>query len=270
MAAFHFEETSAPINWPRIAATNVRQLQKLGDVHSLRGFLADVCVGDADDGFVSYDTETERLERKALRVNQLTTQYLLYSQQVLEQQTATLNRGKARLRKREAKDKRRYSVRKEKLRILEDEIARQDRLIATHTAVLQSVAPDVARRVAQRDDGRIVVLSPDDPSLRARERPSSPAPSYHDGYTDSDPGSDDGGLETGALRPPTAALSPRREPDEVRPRRPMSLLSLSRGGSVAGSLAPTVDASYDAPNPCIVGLHSPMVSVVDDDATTRL
>ena len=38
---------------PRRAAKryiSVRQLQKLGDALALRAFLADVCVGDADDG----------------------------------------------------------------------------------------------------------------------------------------------------------------------------------------------------------------------------
>ena len=97
MTHFAFEERTAPVNWPRVASTNVRQLQKLGDATALRAFLADVCVGDVDDGFVAYDDdERSRLAKKALRANQLTVQYLLYSHQVLEAQKATLERGKER------------------------------------------------------------------------------------------------------------------------------------------------------------------------------
>ena len=51
MENFRFEEPTAPINWPKVAATNVTQLQRLNDVGRLREFLADVAVGDADDGF---------------------------------------------------------------------------------------------------------------------------------------------------------------------------------------------------------------------------
>ena len=74
-AAQAFEERTAPVNWPRVCATNVRQLEKLGDVAALRGFLADVCVGDADDGFVEY--EDAGPARTALGLNQLTAQHLL-------------------------------------------------------------------------------------------------------------------------------------------------------------------------------------------------
>ena len=202
MAHFAFEERTAPVNWPRVASTNVRQLQKLGDATALRAFLADVCVGDVDDGFVAYDDdERSRLAKKALRANQLTVQYLLYSHQVLEAQKATLERGKERLRKKERKEKRRYLARKEKLRILEEEVAKQDRLIATHQAVLQSVNPDVARRVAQEPDGRVVVLPPEDVPKPSR-RPPTPE-SYHDGFTDpesSEAGSD-GEIVGGPGRP---------------------------------------------------------------------
>ena len=179
---FAFEELTAPINWPRVASTNVRQLQKLGDASALRAFLADVCVGDADDGFLAYGGDDRGLGRKALRMNQYATQYLLYSQQILAAQKATLEKGRDRLRRKERAEKRRYLARKEKLRILEEEVAKQDRLIATHQAVLQSVNPDVARRVAQEADGRVVVLPPEDAPRPAR-RPATPE-SYHDGFTD--------------------------------------------------------------------------------------
>ena len=179
---FAFEELTAPINWPRVASTNVRQLQKLGDASALRAFLADVCVGDADDGFLAYGGDDRGLGRKALRMNQYATQYLLYSQQILAAQKATLEKGRDRLRRKERAEKRRYLARKEKLRILEEEVAKQDRLIATHQAVLQSVNPDVARRVAQEADGRIVVVPPEDAPRPAR-RPATPE-SYHDGFTD--------------------------------------------------------------------------------------
>ena len=51
---FAFEERTAPVDWPRVASADVRRLEKLGDVVALREFLADVCVGDIDDGFVDY------------------------------------------------------------------------------------------------------------------------------------------------------------------------------------------------------------------------
>ena len=95
---FAFEELTAPINWPRVASTNVRQLQKLGDASALRAFLADVCVGDADDGFLAYGGDDRGLGRKALRMNQYATQYLLYSQQILAAQKATLEQEVRRFR----------------------------------------------------------------------------------------------------------------------------------------------------------------------------
>ena len=207
---FAFEELTAPINWPRVASTNVRQLQKLGDASALRAFLADVCVGDADDGFLAYGGDDRGLGRKALRMNQYATQYLLYSQQILAAQKATLEKGRDRLRRKERAEKRRYLARKEKLRILEEEVAKQDRLIATHQAVLQSVNPDVARRVAQEADGRVVVLPPEDAPRPAR-RPATPE-SYHDGFTD--PESSAGSDGELVARPPAA----RRAREPVLPR----------------------------------------------------
>ena len=233
---FAFEELTAPINWPRVASTNVRQLQKLGDASALRAFLADVCVGDADDGFLAYGGDDRGLGRKALRMNQYATQYLLYSQQILAAQKATLEKGRDRLRRKERAEKRRYLARKEKLRILEEEVAKQDRLIATHQAVLQSVNPDVARRVAQEADGRVVVLPPEDAPRPAR-RPATPE-SYHDGFTD--PESSAGSDGELVARPTPSAASParRRRPRdepaspsfrEAVQRRPMMMLNLSRG-----------------------------------------
>ena len=65
---FAFEERTAPVNWPKVCATNVRQLEKLGDVAALRGFLADVCVGDADDATSSYTFRLCVTNRTANRV----------------------------------------------------------------------------------------------------------------------------------------------------------------------------------------------------------
>lgn len=235
---FAFEELTAPINWPRVASTNVRQLQKLGDASALRAFLADVCVGDADDGFLAYGGDDRGLGRKALRMNQYATQYLLYSQQILAAQKATLEKGRDRLRRKERAEKRRYLARKEKLRILEEEVAKQDRLIATHQAVLQSVNPDVARRVAQEADGRVVVLPPEDAPRPAR-RPATPE-SYHDGFTDPE-------SSAGSDEPASPSFR------EAVQRRPMMMLNLSRGSLDRASSLERLPGSVDR------SLHAPLV-----------
>lgn len=182
---FRFEERSAPVDWPRVAATDVRRLEKLGDVVALREFLADVCVGDVDDGFVDYDSERSQRERTALRTAQLAAQYLLYAQHVLASRKTVLEKGHARLQKAEARERRRYETRRDRVALLEEELATQQRLCETHEAVLRSVDPVLASRVSHKD-GRVVVADapppppiPDDVDDAASDVSSvAPAPLF--------------------------------------------------------------------------------------------
>ena len=148
---FAFEERTAPVDWPRVASADVRRLEKLGDVVALREYLADVCVGDIDDGFVDYESERSQLEMKALRTSQLAAQYLLYAQHVLASRKATLEKGHERLKKAEILERRRYEKRRDRVKLLEEELASQNRLCETHESVLKSIDPILASRVS-RDD----------------------------------------------------------------------------------------------------------------------
>ena len=166
---FAFEERTAPVDWPRVAAADVRRLEKLGDVVALREFLADVCVGDIDDGFVDYETERSQLERTALRTTQLAAQYLLYAQHVLASRKATLETGHERLKKAEVLERRRYEKRRDRVKLLEEELATQNRLCETHESVLKSIDPTLASRVTRDESGRVVVADAPPPP------PSAPA-----------------------------------------------------------------------------------------------
>ena len=166
---FAFEERTAPVDWPRVAAADVRRLEKLGDVVALREFLADVCVGDIDDGFVDYETERSQLERTALRTTQLAAQYLLYAQHVLASRKATLETGHERLKKAEVLERRRYEKRRDRVKLLEEELATQNRLCETHESVLKSIDPTLASRVSRDETGRVVVAAAPPPP------PSAPA-----------------------------------------------------------------------------------------------
>ena len=156
---FAFEERTAPVDWPRVASADVRRLEKLGDVVALREFLADVCVGDIDDGFVDYESERSQLEMKALRTSQLAAQYLLYAQHVLASRKATLEKGHERLKKAEILERRRYEKRRDRVKLLEEELASQNRLCETHESVLKSIDPILASRVSRDDSGRVVVAA---------------------------------------------------------------------------------------------------------------
>ena len=165
---FAFEERTAPVDWPRVASADVRRLEKLGDVVALREFLADVCVGDIDDGFVDYESERSQLEMKALRTSQLAAQYLLYAQHVLASRKATLEKGHERLKKAEILERRRYEKRRDRVKLLEEELASQNRLCETHESVLKSIDPILASRVSRDDSGRVVVAAaPPPPSAAA-------------------------------------------------------------------------------------------------------
>ena len=167
---FAFEERTAPVDWPRVASADVRRLEKLGDVVALREFLADVCVGDIDDGFVDYESERSQLEMKALRTSQLAAQYLLYAQHVLASRKATLEKGHERLKKAEILERRRYEKRRDRVKLLEEELASQNRLCETHESVLKSIDPILASRVSRDDSGRVVVAAAPPPPP-----PSAPA-----------------------------------------------------------------------------------------------
>ena len=166
---FAFEERTAPVDWPRVASADVRRLEKLGDVVALREFLADVCVGDIDDGFVDYESERSQLEMKALRTSQLAAQYLLYAQHVLASRKSTLEKGHERLKKAETLERRRYEKRRDRVKLLEEELASQNRLCETHESVLKSIDPILASRVSRDDSGRVVVAAAPPPP------PSAPA-----------------------------------------------------------------------------------------------
>ena len=167
---FAFEERTAPVDWPRVASADVRRLEKLGDVVALREFLADVCVGDIDDGFVDYESERSQLELKALRTTQLAAQYLLYAQHVLASRKATLETGHERLKKAEVLERRRYEKRRDRVKLLEEELATQNRLCETHESVLKSIDPTLASRVSRDETGRVVVADAPPPPP-----PSAPA-----------------------------------------------------------------------------------------------
>ena len=156
---FAFEERTAPVDWPRVAAADVRRLEKLGDVVALREYLADVCVGDIDDGFVDYESERSQRERTALRTTQLAAQYLLYAQHVLASRKSTLEQGHERLKKAEILERRRYEKRRDRVKLLEEELASQNRLCETHESVLKSIDPILASRVSRDDSGRVVVAA---------------------------------------------------------------------------------------------------------------
>lgn len=81
---FAFERPTARVDWRRIARTNVLSLQRGGDTSTLRGFLGDVALGDADDGRQA----AAPAHAKALRSLQLSSQYLLYCQQTLKVRAA--------------------------------------------------------------------------------------------------------------------------------------------------------------------------------------
>ncbi|KAJ1447113.1 hypothetical protein M885DRAFT_543963 [Pelagophyceae sp. CCMP2097] len=153
--AFAFEAPTAQIDWRKISNTNVAQLQRLGDVSALREFLADVVVGDADDGYAAHDAPGPL---RAFRVTQLAAQYLLHSQHALARQKAAFDDGARRLAAREKRARKRCAARRDRVRALEDECARQDRTATACHAVLQKVDPQTAALLAQDSTGRIVVL----------------------------------------------------------------------------------------------------------------
>lgn len=202
---FQFEALSAPINWPRIMATNVAHVERLHDYSTVMSFLADVTVGDADDGFVEYDTKSHLI---ALRYLQLSIQYLLHSQQILSSRKRAFDTGIRRLKKREEAERRRLEKRRSEIKILNDETEHQDDVLSTYQTILEAVDPALAMRVAQDKDGRIV-LAPEEEDDED-EFPSS----FHDL---------DVAHDTCSIKSDTSLDD---EPAQPRPEHPMRTLRL--------------------------------------------
>lgn len=161
---FRFDDAKAAINWPRVVATNVTHLQRTNNHQGVLDFLADVAVGDVDDGYVDYGAKAHLT---SLRLLQLSVQYLVYSQQALRHKTRTLDTGLRRLAKREAKEKKRCLERRATLKMLRDEAERQDDVLSTYHTMLEALDPDTAASLAQGKDGRLVFAPTDEPSVVA-------------------------------------------------------------------------------------------------------
>ena len=89
---------------------------------------------------------------KALRTSQLAAQYAL-RQHVLASRKATAEKGHERLKRAEILERRRYEKRRDRVKLLEEELASQNRLCETHESVLKSIDPILASRVSRDDSG---------------------------------------------------------------------------------------------------------------------
>ncbi|KAJ8613825.1 hypothetical protein CTAYLR_004912 [Chrysophaeum taylorii] len=160
---FAFERFEAPVNWPRVASTNVTHLERTHNHRRVLDFLADVTVGDVDDGFL----DASKAQLKALRYLQLSVQYLLHSQHALKSQNDAFETGLRRLAKREAAEKKRCTKRRSQLAVLRDESDRLSDILSTYHTTLEAIDPDLAASLAQDHDGRVVVHPADHPDLAA-------------------------------------------------------------------------------------------------------
>jgi len=155
MSTFRFEGLECGVKWPRVCATNVRRLEMTQDYEGVLSFLAEVALGKADDGFL----DVKRPQLKALQLLQLSSQYLLHSQQCLLSQRQTMDLGLKRLGKRAEKCKLENLAKRSELKLLLEERQRQNDVLATYHTLLQSLDPKLAASLAKdKKTGRVFCL----------------------------------------------------------------------------------------------------------------
>lgn len=228
------EDVSAPVNWPRIQATNVSQIERTNDIESLTSFLADCAVGDADDGFIDFDS---RAEKVALKHLQLSIQYLLHSREALRHRQRTLSQGSRRLSRREENAKKRLMRRKSQANILKAELERQNDALSTYHTILQARDPDLAARLTRDNQGRVVVAAEDNCNIDLRASVGIEEDDGGETTTTSAEDSDDSSSLYSSLSSSDEDSQPRSQADDdddprdgvvllLNPHRPHKKLSL--------------------------------------------
>jgi colicin import membrane protein len=128
------------INWRRLSDVNVDSVARRGDIHSVLGFVDDVTYGNPSNLNVHPNIN------KAFQLSQLTIQYLLHTQQVLNESGNQADAKHADAKKRVEATKSALKQQKETIQNLKREQARQEELIESYRSLLHTLNPKVARR----------------------------------------------------------------------------------------------------------------------------
>ena len=152
-AGFRFEIGTAPIDWVKIARAPLNTIQRRGDAQSLSTFLGDVALGDLKGVDCAHPALL-----KSWKLAQLSSQYLLHTQTLLESQLNLMSADLSGLDRMAEKENQRVKSREVKIQELKKEERSQKRLINTYHRMLRQHNPALAKRVVQHGDGRISLI----------------------------------------------------------------------------------------------------------------
>ncbi|CAM9125886.1 unnamed protein product, partial [Discosporangium mesarthrocarpum] len=130
---FRFEPRAAVMSWGQLVSANVGRIERDGDVHALMSFMVDIAVGQLDSDAV--DAHPGLIT--AFQMIQLSTQYLLYSQQILRQQSHSLDRNLKSMELGVEGIMQGRKVLRERVHLLRREASKQDKIIGEYASLLR-------------------------------------------------------------------------------------------------------------------------------------